>query len=98
MESSFPFGMSALLAILLLSIGERSVEARSKSKRRLSLSLEDRFEDLHRARTRIVGGAMVATNDVYPFFVNLGACAGTLVHGDIVLTAAHVSPFGTFIV
>jgi secreted trypsin-like serine protease len=39
---------------------------------------------------RIVGGAEVKSN-VYPFFVNLGGCGGSLIHGDLVLTAAHVS-------
>ena len=41
--------------------------------------------------TRIVGGSKVQNNTTCPFFVNLGACAGVLIHGDIVLTAAHVS-------
>lgn len=40
-------------------------------------------------RGLIVGGEEVLKNDIYPYFVNLGACAGALIHGDIVLTAAH---------
>jgi secreted trypsin-like serine protease len=40
--------------------------------------------------TRIVGGAEVETNE-FPFFVNLGGCGGSLIHNDLVLTAAHVS-------
>jgi hypothetical protein len=41
--------------------------------------------------TRVVGGTEVKDSDEFPFFVNLGGCSGSLVHGDIVLTAAHVS-------
>ncbi|KAG7370858.1 trypsin [Nitzschia inconspicua] len=42
-------------------------------------------------QTRIVGGKEVADSDQFPFFVNLGGCSGSLIHGDIVLTAAHCS-------
>lgn len=37
---------------------------------------------------RIVGGTEVEKGK-YPFFVHLSRCGGTLIHGDIVLTAAH---------
>ena len=40
--------------------------------------------------TRVVGGKVVEDSDESPFFVNLGGCSGSLIHGDIVLTAAHV--------
>ncbi|KAG7344265.1 trypsin-like serine protease [Nitzschia inconspicua] len=42
-------------------------------------------------QTRIVGGKEVADSHQFPFFVNLGGCSGSLIHGDIVLTAAHCS-------
>jgi secreted trypsin-like serine protease len=38
---------------------------------------------------RIVGGN-VAADDDYPYFVFWEGCGGTLIHEDIVLTAAHV--------
>jgi secreted trypsin-like serine protease len=46
---------------------------------------------------RIVGGT-AARSDDYPFFVFWEGCGGTLIHGDIALTAAHVrrSFFGIF--
>lgn len=45
-------------------------------------------------QTRIVGGKEVKDSDEFPFFVNLASCSGSLIHGDIVLTAAHVSDRG----
>lgn len=41
---------------------------------------------------RVVGGQDVTAqdSDEFQFFVNLGGCSGSIVHGDIVLTAAHV--------
>lgn len=39
---------------------------------------------------RIVGGHQASTND-YPYFILWGGCAASLIHGDIALTAAHVS-------
>lgn len=41
-------------------------------------------------RGRIVGGTLVKNATLYPSFAwNLNGCAGTLIHEDIVLTAAH---------
>ncbi|CAJ1958952.1 unnamed protein product [Cylindrotheca closterium] len=37
---------------------------------------------------RIVGGTEASEGD-FPFFVHNGHCGGSLIHGDIVLTAAH---------
>ena len=81
------------IALLVATMGMVHARLKGRQNRRLSssLSLEERLRDMHGARTRIVGGKPVSTKDAYPFFVNLGACAGALVHGDIVLTAAHVS-------
>jgi len=82
----FTFGIVLLFLILF---GGRSVDARLKASRaKTSVVHSDRRDE---GLTRIVGGVKVQNNDTYPFFVNLGACAGALIHGDIVLTAAHVS-------
>eukprot|EP00980_Cylindrotheca_fusiformis_P021692 scaffold8534_cov122-Cylindrotheca_fusiformis.AAC.2 len=40
---------------------------------------------------RIVGGSEVKQQDQYPYFVHLGHCGGSLIYGDMVLTAAHCS-------
>lgn len=77
------------LLLFLIFFG-RSVDARLKATRVVSAAAElDRPKN--EPSTRIVGGSKVQSNTTYPFFVNLGACAGVLIHGDIVLTAAHVS-------
>ena len=82
----FTFGIVLLFLILF---GGRSVDARLKASRATTSAVHaDRRDE---GLTRIVGGVKVQNNDTYPFFVNLGACAGALIHGDIVLTAAHVS-------
>ncbi len=39
-------------------------------------------------RQRIIGGEIVKPND-YPWFTYLGACAGSLISPEFVLTAAH---------
>lgn len=52
---------------------------------------DNNINDSNQLRTRIVGGKEVQDSDQYPYFVNLGGCSGSLIHGDIVLTAAHVS-------
>lgn len=52
--------------------------------------LMPRKTDYQQPETRIVGGKEVQDSDEFPFFVNLASCSGSLIHGDIVLTAAHV--------
>mmetsp|Transcript_11660 Transcript_11660/g.16471 ORF Transcript_11660/g.16471 Transcript_11660/m.16471 type:complete len:511 (+) Transcript_11660:3-1535(+) len=42
------------------------------------------------ASNRIVGGTQVDAPGIYPFFVSWdGSCGGSLIHSDLVLTAAH---------
>ena len=90
--TSFKLAVVLLFAVVfLLSHGGQSIHAWEQN-RRTKVSSTNRYRNL------IVGGEKVSANNVYPFFVNLGACGGALIHGDIVLTAAHVSMVSTELV
>ena len=39
---------------------------------------------------RIVGGVQAGMNE-YPYFILWNGCASSLIHGDVALSAAHVS-------
>ena len=39
---------------------------------------------------RVVGGSQTE-DDEFPFFILWGGCGASLIHGDIALSAAHVS-------
>jgi Trypsin len=41
------------------------------------------------AVSAIVGGEEVTDIDLYPFFALWGGCGGTVIHDDLILTAAH---------
>lgn len=45
----------------------------------------------HEFNTRIVGGSPASPTD-YPFFVAWEGCGASLIHDDIILTAAHCNP------
>ena len=54
-----------------------------------SYSIEDVSQDAEKfTRQRVIGGKAANASD-YPWFVSLGACAGSLVAPEFVLTAAH---------
>jgi len=44
--------------------------------------------ETYESSSRIIGGTPVAEGK-YPFFVQWGTCGGSLIHKDVVLTAAH---------
>ena len=66
-----------------LTLLEKNKLAKASGSSGLKLGLE----------TRVVGGSQVTQESKYPFFCEWedAKCGGSLIHDDIVLSAAHVS-------
>lgn len=79
------FSPAALLLLLPAATLARIGDSGSiyNTQRNLKEKTDDDFR-----HHRIIGGDVASANE-FPFFVDFGGCGATLVHDDIVVTAAH---------
>lgn len=84
---SFPSLLYFLIIFLSYTKITTTVDA-VKTRTATTIEEEQQQPQHNLIQTRIVGGSEVE-NGKHPYFVHIGVCGGSLIHGDIVLTAAH---------
>eukprot|EP00521_Asterionellopsis_glacialis_P014446 CAMPEP_0195307882 /NCGR_PEP_ID=MMETSP0707-20130614/37935_1 /TAXON_ID=33640 /ORGANISM="Asterionellopsis glacialis, Strain CCMP134" /LENGTH=741 /DNA_ID=CAMNT_0040372135 /DNA_START=132 /DNA_END=2354 /DNA_ORIENTATION=+ len=68
-------------------------ELRTIQERKSSTINNNKYSVFRPPMSRIIGGDDVLSSSTYPFFVSWGGeCGASLIHEDIVLTAAHCAP------
>jgi hypothetical protein len=76
-----------LSSFLLLVIAAGAVDESASSKPR-KLRREDQAQSASVRESRIVGGNRASPGE-YPYFVQWDGCGASLIHEDIILSAAH---------
>jgi len=84
--------MNCLATIALILVSSRLVEGRHGSKRLRSSSKKQKpVKEHYPYQSRIIGGNDAPAGQ-YPFFVQWHGCGASLIHEDILLSAAHCDP------